>query len=137
MTRRRPRFLRPLPLPLHLPLKQGGIISIMKTSIIICLSALATLCAAQFGLPDCAVSVLDGSSKQFLRCFFDVVSNAWRQQQCVTDAKLPAQCGQLDVECICSSNEWLSNLSCCISDNCPAKDQAGKGIELKRFGSEG
>lgn len=105
----------------------------MKTSIILYISALATLCAAQFGLPDCAVSISIPSSKQSFRSLFDIVANTLRQQKCVTDAKLPAQCSQLDVGCICSSNEWLSNLSCCISDNCPPKDQAGKGVGLKEM----
>ena len=39
---------------------------------------------------------------------------------CVTSF---GSCNSLDVKCICSSTDLISNLSCCVAQNCDAADQ--------------
>lgn len=43
-------------------------------------------------------------------------------QTCITDY---GGCNQVDVKCICSNTKLLEKLSCCVSQKCDAKGQAG------------
>ena len=38
---------------------------------------------------------------------------------------LPSQCQITDYKCICTDGSFITNISCCVSKNCGASDQAG------------
>ncbi|KAL9586791.1 MAG: hypothetical protein Q9212_000677 [Teloschistes hypoglaucus] len=71
----------------------------MQYTIAIWLATLAAICAGQGAglgdLPDCA-------------------------KPCA--ATLPANCG-LNVQCICTDKEWITNISCCVKGKCSESEQ--------------
>lgn len=77
----------------------------MKVILLLLAAAFGTLCSAQGlglnNLPDCA-------------------------KPCA--ATLPAKCG-ISVQCICSDKDWITGISCCVKQKCPAADQQ-KTIEV-------
>ncbi|KAL8887116.1 MAG: hypothetical protein Q9192_006372 [Flavoplaca navasiana] len=71
----------------------------MKLILAICITALSTICAGQGlgldNLPDCA-------------------------KPCV---ELPSNCGIVDIECICGSQDWIAGISCCVANACTEEEQ--------------
>lgn len=41
-------------------------------------------------------------------------------------------CGALDVDCICSNSDLLSNLACCVSVECSQQDQDSESSQALR-----
>ncbi|KFY94653.1 hypothetical protein V498_03795 [Pseudogymnoascus sp. VKM F-4517 (FW-2822)] len=73
----------------------------MRTSAIIALAALISVSSAAGGVPECARPCVD---------------------QFTTGAGI-AGCNKLDSHCICSNQDFLSNIACCLLDKC---DEAGR-----------
>ncbi|KDN64871.1 putative CFEM domain-containing protein [Colletotrichum sublineola] len=72
----------------------------MKSSVAVAI-ALAGLAAAQTDLPTCAQSCVT----QF------------------TSGNAIAGCSNLDVKCICSNDNFLNGIACCLAGACPEADQ--------------
>jgi len=45
-------------------------------------------------------------------------------QSCVGNSLSSTGCGNINVQCICGSKQWIAGLSCCISKSCNTADQA-------------
>ncbi|PQE25273.1 CFEM domain-containing protein [Rutstroemia sp. NJR-2017a WRK4] len=76
----------------------------MKSTFILAVTAaLASLTSAQDGLPSCA--------KTCTNTFTSTNGNI-------------GGCKSLDIACICSSPTFLSDIACCLTDQCNAADQA-------------
>ncbi|KFY29481.1 hypothetical protein V493_02342 [Pseudogymnoascus sp. VKM F-4281 (FW-2241)] len=73
----------------------------MRTSAVIALAALISVSSAQGGVPDCAKPCVS----QF------------------TTGSSIAGCNPLNTNCICSNQDFLSNIACCLVEAC---DEAGR-----------
>ncbi|PQE03446.1 CFEM domain-containing protein [Rutstroemia sp. NJR-2017a BBW] len=77
----------------------------MKSTFILAVTAaLASLTSAQDGLPSCAKTCTNKFTS--------------------TGGGNIGGCKSLDIQCICSSPTFLSDIACCLTDQCNAADQA-------------